>query len=337
MILHCGQGQWASGLTASSEGMTREAIEASTAGIWSRPYWAAPLMAAKALQALGRWTSALASSQYLWSSSKYGAEGGTLNEDSFGARLKNVLEGATSAGAAFKPCRQTASCIACLTVKGPVSASCKESSPEPRESDADGRELPSETTCDSVAAVHDRVGPPGIRFRRRALSWANSKASVSTLLAKGSALLHLLFALGLFTRAWLRRLRGGLRTGNPGGGGAVIVRLPSYLTKRAVLYNNSMPAQLTDRACLRCPTPRHLGHLSWPSSGVRGAMQEAQAGNIAAVVEHSRVWTLKCNTARTNRGTTGVEEPPARNVSKRSLQALQTQGEKGTSATSKRV
>lgn len=62
-------------------------------------------------------------------------------------------------------------------------------------------------------------------------------------------------------------------------------------------------------ACLRCPMPRHSGHLSELSSGFRRASQEAQVENIAAAVEHSRARALKCNTTRINRVAIGRELP----------------------------
>ena len=63
--------------------------------------------------------------------------------------------------------------------------------------------------------------------------------------------------------------------------------LLSDLTNLMVLCTNGMQLQLMQAfsvsTFLRCSMPRHDGHLSWPSSVLRGTKQELQMESIIAV------------------------------------------------------
>ena len=92
MTLHCGRGHLASGLRASSGAKMSDAMAGSTGGMRPSPTCAASCMAAKARASVVAWERALESLQHAWSSFTYSSDGGTVNVDGAGLRLKKALD-----------------------------------------------------------------------------------------------------------------------------------------------------------------------------------------------------------------------------------------------------
>lgn len=91
-------------------------MDTSTAGIRSRPYWTAAVMAARALQSLGKCVPALWSCQHLYRVLINGSDGGTPKKVVRGSP-KYTQDSVASTAGVSKPSRKTASWIACSEVE----------------------------------------------------------------------------------------------------------------------------------------------------------------------------------------------------------------------------